>query len=125
MVTRTLLLCYLATGLAWFLQVLPVMQVYHTWSKELTLPIPQLWRLITNFLVVGKPSINYLFQLVWLYVVEWHFIDLSIVTLSHLNGHHYDMVFYQYEKKYIFLGLYEQLQRVHISNMQGSIRGSL
>lgn len=40
--------------------------LYHAWSAEFSLPVPQLWRLLTNFLIIGRPSINYLFNLVWL-----------------------------------------------------------
>lgn len=46
--------------------VLPVTRLYHAWSLELSLPIPELWRLLTNFLIIGRPSLNYLFNLVWL-----------------------------------------------------------
>lgn len=65
-ITRTLLATFLITGLGLFLGVLPVRHLIHVWDKELSLPVPQLWRLFTNFLIIGGPSINYLFQLVWL-----------------------------------------------------------
>ena len=74
-VTRSLLVCYLVTGLLGMFDLMPWRLIWHQWSKELSLPIPQVWRWVTNFLVVGTPSINHLFQLVWLYVV-WFIIAL-------------------------------------------------
>jgi len=66
LVCRTLLTCYLVTGGLLLFGVLPVTRLYHAWSLELSLPIPELWRLLTNFLIIGRPSLNYLFNLVWL-----------------------------------------------------------
>ena len=66
MVTRGLLTLYVITGLLLFAQLLPVLQMYHAWGLVFKLPIPGIWRPITNFMVIGKPSINFLFQLVWL-----------------------------------------------------------
>ncbi len=63
-VTRTLLATYLASGLGILLGAFPTHLAYHDWGLELRRG--QLWRLATNFAVIGKPSINYLFQLVWL-----------------------------------------------------------
>jgi hypothetical protein len=77
-VTRTLLVCYLVTGLLGMFDLMPWRLIWHQWSKELSLPIPQVWRWVTNFLVVGTPSINYLFQLVWLYV----YLLLNIFVIS-------------------------------------------
>lgn len=65
-ITRILLTTYLFTGLGIFLRILPVMLFVHSWKGVFRLPIPQVWRLMTNFCIVGAPSINYLFQLVWL-----------------------------------------------------------
>lgn len=73
-VSRTLLTCYLITGLTWFLNVLPVHLMYHAWPLDLfsfppfaaTASVPGIHRLILNFTVIGRPSINYLFNLVWL-----------------------------------------------------------
>ncbi len=73
-VCRTLLVTYLATGLLLFLRVLPVRHLYHDWSLSLfSFPpfaspasFPGLHRLVTNFGIIGAPSINYLFNLVWL-----------------------------------------------------------
>lgn len=50
----------------------------------------QLWRLITNFLIIGKPSINFLFQLVWLYVSQaysYFSISISIITILYPSKH--------------------------------------
>jgi Derlin-2/3 len=73
-VCRTLLVTYLATGLLLFLRVLPIRYLYHDWSLSLfSFPpfaspasFPGLHRLVTNFGIIGTPSINYLFNLVWL-----------------------------------------------------------
>ncbi len=73
-VCRTLLVTYLVTGLLWFVRVLPVQHMYHEWPLSLlSFPpfasrasFPGLHRLVTNFSIVGTPSINYLFNLVWL-----------------------------------------------------------
>lgn len=47
-------------------EVLPLGVMYHSWRKVFSLPVPQVWRLFTNFAVCGGPNIKYLFQLVWL-----------------------------------------------------------
>ncbi len=73
-VCRTLLVTYLATGLLLFLRVLPVQHLYHDWTVSLlSFPpfaspasFPGLHRLVTNFGIIGPPSINFLFNLVWL-----------------------------------------------------------
>jgi Derlin-2/3 len=66
-VCRTLLSTYLLTGLLLLFGLLPLEYVYHAWGYVFTLgSVPQLHRLILNFAVVGRPSINYLFNLVWL-----------------------------------------------------------
>lgn len=120
--TRGLLTCYLATGLAAFMGVLPLKHLYMDWRlvlriralpqvlqaagcgcrggrpcgqtsrgvaaagrtphrcrrrcRRLLVPTPlppaaaaawpQVWRLLTNFTFLGKPSLAWLFQLVWL-----------------------------------------------------------
>ena len=40
-ITRGLLTLYIATGLAAYLGVLPLMQLYHAWGLELKLWVPQ------------------------------------------------------------------------------------
>ena len=66
MVTRALLTTYVVTGLGLYIKVLPVTWCYHAWGQVFKLPVPEVWRLVTNFAIIGGPSINFLFQLVWL-----------------------------------------------------------
>lgn len=66
MVSRALLTTYVATGLGLFFKVLPTVWLYHDWRLVFKLPVPQVWRLLTNFTIIGVPSINFLFQLIWL-----------------------------------------------------------
>lgn len=85
MVTRALLTCYMITGLTSLFRLLPLGIMYHSWSLIFKLPIPEIWRLFANFLFIGGPSINFLFQLVWLYVTSsryYYFDDLLIPTFS-------------------------------------------
>ncbi|KAH7616042.1 putative Derlin-1 [Nannochloris sp. 'desiccata'] len=49
-----------------FLKVLPSAYMFHSWSMVFKLPVPQIWRLVTNFTVVDGFSLNLVFQLVWL-----------------------------------------------------------
>lgn len=64
-ITRGLLTCYLVTGLAAFMGVMPLQYVYHSWQLCFK-RVPEVWRLVTNFTFLGKPSLGWLFQLVWL-----------------------------------------------------------
>ena len=66
MVTRALLTVYIATGLALYLRVLPWRHLSLSWAQVFRLPVPQVWRLATNFTVIGAPSLHFVFQLVWL-----------------------------------------------------------
>lgn len=40
--------------------------MFHDWSMVFKLPVPEIWRLVTNFTVVDGFSLNLVFQLVWL-----------------------------------------------------------
>ena len=70
-VCKSMLTTYLATGLMALFGILPAVYMYHDWGFIFTFPsslktIPQVWRLVSNFAVIGKPSMNFLFNLVWL-----------------------------------------------------------
>lgn len=64
-ITRALLTVYLATGLAAWAGVLPLQFLYHDWRLEFK-RVPELWRLLTHFTFLGKPSFAWLMQLIWL-----------------------------------------------------------
>ncbi|GAB4819987.1 hypothetical protein N2152v2_007033 [Parachlorella kessleri] len=47
----------------------PLRHMYLDWGLVFRNPLkrpPQVWRLLTNFTFIGKPSMHYLFQLIWL-----------------------------------------------------------
>ncbi|KAL4420836.1 hypothetical protein ABPG75_010492 [Micractinium tetrahymenae] len=64
-ITRAVLTVYLATGLAAWAGVLPLKYLSHDWRLEFK-RVPELWRLLTNFTFLGRPSIIWLIQLIWL-----------------------------------------------------------
>lgn len=63
--TRGLLTVYLVTGLSAYMGILPLKQMFHNWSLTFKL-LPEVWRLVTTFTFIGRPSLHWLFQLVWL-----------------------------------------------------------
>jgi hypothetical protein len=65
-VTRSLLTIYMFTATLLFFNVFPSLYMFHSWGMVLKLPVPQVWRLVTNFTVVDGFSLNLVFQLVWL-----------------------------------------------------------
>lgn len=65
-ITRTLLATFLITGIGSLLSEGPLHQMYLQWPLILGRFPPQLWRLVLNFAFIGRPSISYLFHLVWL-----------------------------------------------------------
>jgi Derlin-2/3 len=64
-ITRGLLTVYLVTGLSAYMGVLPLRQMYHDWSLTFKM-VPEVWRLVTTYTFIGRPSLHWLFQLVWL-----------------------------------------------------------
>lgn len=64
-VCKVLLTTYLITGLASLFVTSPLLYMYHSWEFVFR-KVPQVWRLVFNFAFIGKPSINFLFNLVWL-----------------------------------------------------------
>lgn len=66
-ITKTLLVTYLASGILIAVGFFPTKLTFMSWSLVLfPRPIPQLWRLVTNFTVLGAPSLMYLFRMLWL-----------------------------------------------------------
>ena len=65
-VTRSLLTVYFVVAAGLTFKLLPAGYLIHSWSYIFKLPVPQLWRLVTNFMIAGGFSINFLFQMIWL-----------------------------------------------------------
>lgn len=55
----------MVTGAALTLRVFPVVWMFNDRHSVLSWP-PQLWRLVTNFTVLDRFSLNFLFQQIWL-----------------------------------------------------------
>lgn len=64
-VSKVLLTTYLCTGLVALFDTRPLFYIYHSWDLVFR-KLPQVWRLVLNFAFIGKPSMNFLFNLVWL-----------------------------------------------------------
>lgn len=64
-VSKVLLTTYLITGLTALFQPAPLVYIYHSWDFIFR-KLPHVWRLVLNFAYIGKPSMNYLFNLIWL-----------------------------------------------------------
>ena len=64
-VSKVLLTTYLCTGLFALFETRPLLYIYHSWEFIFS-KLPQVWRLVLNFAFLGKPSMNFLFNLVWL-----------------------------------------------------------
>lgn len=64
-ITKALLTVYLTSGLAAWAGILPLKHLYSDWHLIFK-RVPEVWRLLTNFTFLGKPSLPWLFQLIWL-----------------------------------------------------------
>lgn len=65
-VSKVLLTTYICTGLVALFETRHLLYIYHSWDLIFRKLPPQVWRLVLNFAFIGKPSMNFLFNLVWL-----------------------------------------------------------